>query len=63
MSIDEVELLVMKAMSLKLIKGTIDEVEQVVRVTWVIPRILDTKRLEVMSGKLDDWANVVTQYA
>lgn len=52
-STDEVELLVMKAMSLKLIKGTIDEVEQVVRVTWVIPRILDTKRLEVMSGKLD----------
>ena len=30
----DVELLVMKAMSLNLIKGTIDEVDQVVHVDW-----------------------------
>jgi 26S proteasome regulatory subunit N9 len=30
----DVELLVMKAMSLELIKGTIDEVDQVVHVDW-----------------------------
>jgi hypothetical protein len=38
---NEVELLVMKALSLKLVKGAIDQVEEVVAFTWVQPRVLD----------------------
>jgi len=41
----DVELLIMKAMSLNLIKGTIDEVEQVVHVNWCLPRYLNKGHL------------------
>ena len=36
----DVELLVMKSMSLELIKGTIDQVEEKVHVDWILPRYL-----------------------
>jgi 26S proteasome regulatory subunit N9 len=35
--LDEVEMLLMKAMSIGLLKGIIDEVDQTLRVTWVKP--------------------------
>merc|ERR1712183_753644 len=52
----EVEILVMKAMSAKLVKGQIDEVQQIVIVTWVKPRILDNVRIDLMRTRMDDWA-------
>jgi 26S proteasome regulatory subunit N9 len=36
----DVELLVMKAMSLELVKGVIDEVDKVVHINWILPRYL-----------------------
>lgn len=39
--IPDVELLVMKAMSLELVKGTIDEVDEHVNISWVMPRYLN----------------------
>ena len=51
----DVELLIMKAMSLNLIKGTIDEVAQVVHVDWCLPRYLNKSHLEIMAGKMRDW--------
>jgi 26S proteasome regulatory subunit N9 len=50
-----VELLLMKAMSLQLIKGNIDEVEEVVHVDWMLPRYLSKGHLEIMVRKLVDW--------
>lgn len=41
----DVELLVMKAMSLELIKGTIDEVNKVVHIDWSQPRYLSKSHL------------------
>ena len=41
----DVEFLVMKAMSLDLIKGTINEVDQVVHVDWCQPRYLSKSHL------------------
>jgi len=41
----DVELLVMKAMSLELIRGCIDEVSQTVQVDWVKPRYLNKGHL------------------
>lgn len=52
---DDVELLVMKALSLQLIKGCIDQVDEIVHVTWVSPRVLDKDQLAVMGRKLTEW--------
>ena len=51
----DVELLVMKSMSLGLIKGTIDEVGRVVHVTWALPRYLSKNHLQVMHKKMQEW--------
>ena len=51
----DVELLIMKAMSLNLIKGTIDEVAQVVHIDWCLPRYLNKAHLEIMAAKMRTW--------
>lgn len=45
----------MKALSLKLIKGSIDEVEKVINVQWVQPRVLDKAQLKSMQQRLMQW--------
>eukprot|EP00444_Apocalathium_aciculiferum_P026102 CAMPEP_0183439014 /NCGR_PEP_ID=MMETSP0370-20130417/77739_1 /TAXON_ID=268820 /ORGANISM="Peridinium aciculiferum, Strain PAER-2" /LENGTH=389 /DNA_ID=CAMNT_0025627361 /DNA_START=37 /DNA_END=1206 /DNA_ORIENTATION=+ len=52
----EMEFLVMKAMCGKLIRGQIDEVEQLVIITWCKPRILDMTRIDLMRERMDAWA-------
>lgn len=52
----EVEFLVMKAMCASLIRGQIDEVQELVMVTWVKPRILDNARIELMRERIDAWS-------
>lgn len=42
---NEVEMLVMKAMSLELVRGSIDEVDQTVTITWIMPRYLSMDHL------------------
>lgn len=59
--LDQVEWLVMRAMSLKLIEGTMDQVEGVVHVTWVQPRVLDMQQMHQLSQRLDEWTQKVTQ--
>lgn len=58
---DEVELLVMKAFSLKVIKGSIDEVRKVATITWVQPRVLDLAQVGSLRTRLKDWAQTVEQ--
>lgn len=53
--LDDVELLVMKAMSLGLVKGIIDQVDQIVRISWVKPRLLSKDKIRIMSDKLTRW--------
>lgn len=52
---EDVELLVMKAQSLDLIRGTIDQVSEQVQVEWVLPRYLNTNHLKVLTSRLADW--------
>ncbi|XP_044539879.1 26S proteasome non-ATPase regulatory subunit 13, partial [Gracilinanus agilis] len=44
--VNEVELLVMKALSVGLVKGSIDEVDKRVHMTWVQPRVLDVQQVQ-----------------
>ena len=39
-------MLVMRALSLGLVKGTIDEVDESVHMTWVQPRVLNTEQVK-----------------
>lgn len=49
----------MKALSLKLIRGSIDQVDQLVTVTWVQPRVLDKEQIDGMRRQLEEWNNQV----
>jgi 26S proteasome regulatory subunit N9 len=52
---NQVELIAMKALSLGLIKGYLDQVERVLIVRWIQPKYLDTEKLELLSERLDLW--------
>jgi 26S proteasome regulatory subunit N9 len=56
---EEVELLLMKSLSLSLVKGTISGVDSTVRVTWVQPRVMDLESLGRQKTKLTDWMDKV----
>lgn len=51
----QVEWLLMEAMQLGLIKGSIDEIDQTVTVTYVKPRVLDMTQLAKLKDKIDTW--------
>ena len=57
--IDQVEWVLMRAMSLKLIKGSIDEVQQAVEITWVVPRVLDVSKISALGVQMNQWGNKV----
>jgi len=53
--LDEIEHLIMKALSLGLLRGSIDQVAEVARISWVQPKVLDTNGIEAMHRRLRDW--------
>lgn len=57
---DEVEHLVMKALSLGLLKGFIDEVAETVTITWLQPRVMNRENIESMRQRLVQWDNEVS---
>ncbi|WFD02018.1 26S proteasome regulatory subunit [Malassezia obtusa] len=57
--VNEVEHLVMKALCLGLIRGAIDEAEQLVRITWVQPRVLDAGQTKALLERLSGWCDRV----
>lgn len=60
---DMIELMIIKAMSLDLLRGSIDEVEfssnqqvaQTVTISWIQPRVLDKERISKMRTKYETW--------
>ncbi|CAB3360789.1 Hypothetical predicted protein [Cloeon dipterum] len=57
--VTDVEFLVMKALSLGLVRGAIDQVAQNVQMTWVQPRVLDKNQINGMIQRLNAWCNDV----
>lgn len=59
--VDQVELVVMRALSLKLIEGFLDQVAQTVQVTWVIPRVLTKEQTQDLAARFGEWAVKVSK--
>ncbi|XP_034951257.1 26S proteasome non-ATPase regulatory subunit 13 [Chelonus insularis] len=57
--VNEVELLVMKALAQGLVRGAIDQVAGTVNMTWVQPRVLDRNQISGMVQQLDRWCKDV----
>lgn len=62
-AVQQVEMLVMKAMSLGLVRGSIDEVAQIASLHWVQPRVLDANQLANMRSRLQGWTASVRETA
>ncbi|KAI1847708.1 hypothetical protein JX265_009137 [Neoarthrinium moseri] len=58
---NEIEHLVMKALSLGLVRGTIDEVDKLVNFTWVQPRVLDMTQVASLGARLGEWGENVNK--
>lgn len=58
---EEIEHLVMKALSLGLLSGSIDQVAQVAQINWVQPKVLDMNQIGGMRNRLKDWDAGVNQ--
>lgn len=59
--VDAVEPVIMRALSLGLIKGCMDQVDGTVNVTWVMPRVLDDAQLKNLAGRFGEWAVTVSK--
>jgi 26S proteasome regulatory subunit N9 len=59
--VEQVEWLLMRAMSLGLIKGVIEEVAQEVSVSWVQPRVLNQEQVRQLAGRLAGWSGKVAE--
>jgi 26S proteasome regulatory subunit N9 len=56
-SMNDIEILLIKAMSLGLIKGHIDEVENKFVVNWIQPKYLDDEKITILHDRIGNWIN------
>ncbi|EPS66042.1 hypothetical protein M569_08736, partial [Genlisea aurea] len=59
LSVEDVEHLLMKSLSVHLIEGIIDQVEGSVYVSWVQPRVLGIPQIKSLRDRLDNWVDKV----
>ncbi|PIA29904.1 hypothetical protein AQUCO_05800171v1 [Aquilegia coerulea] len=59
LSVEDVEYLLMKSLSVHLIEGIIDQVEGTVHVSWVQPRVLSIPQVKALRDRLDNWLDKV----
>ncbi|RMD40377.1 hypothetical protein DV735_g4745, partial [Chaetothyriales sp. CBS 134920] len=52
---DEIEHLIMKALSLGLVRGKIDQVAGIAKINWVQPKVLERSQIEGMRVRLKEW--------
>jgi 26S proteasome regulatory subunit N9 len=54
-SMNDIEILLVKAMSLGLIRGHIDEVENKLVVDWIQPKYLDSEKITILHDRIGNW--------
>lgn len=59
--LEQVEWICMKAISKGLMKGSMDQVDGVVDVTWVMPRVLDENMMKNLAIRLGQWKDKVLE--
>ncbi|XP_010494676.1 PREDICTED: 26S proteasome non-ATPase regulatory subunit 13 homolog A-like isoform X1 [Camelina sativa] len=59
LSIEDVEHLLMKSLSVHLIEGIIDQVNGTVYVSWAQPRVLGIPQIKALRDQLDSWVDKV----
>uniref|UniRef100_A0A5B6YJU7 PCI domain-containing protein n=1 Tax=Davidia involucrata TaxID=16924 RepID=A0A5B6YJU7_DAVIN len=59
LTVEDVEYLLMKSLSVHLIEGIIDQVEGTVHVSWVQPRVLGIPQIKSLRDRLDNWMDKV----
>ncbi len=47
--------------SLKLIRGSLDEVDQVTKISWVQPRVLSREQIGALADRLGTWRSKLLQ--
>jgi len=58
--IEQVEWVIMRAFSVKLMEGSMDQVDGTVHVTWILPRALGTQQMTDLATKFGEWAAKVS---
>ncbi|XP_010529236.1 PREDICTED: 26S proteasome non-ATPase regulatory subunit 13 homolog B [Tarenaya hassleriana] len=59
LSVEDVEHLLMKGLSVHLIEGIIDQVEGTVHISWAQPRVLGITQIKSLRDRLDNWVDKV----
>ncbi|XP_052170402.1 26S proteasome non-ATPase regulatory subunit 13 homolog B-like [Diospyros lotus] len=59
LTVEDVEYLLMKSLSVHLIEGIIDQVDGIVHVSWVQPRVLGISQIKSLRERLDNWVDKV----
>jgi 26S proteasome regulatory subunit N9 len=59
--LEQVEWVVMRAFSVKLMEGIMDQVEGTVHVTWILPRALGTQQMADLASRFGEWATKVSK--
>ncbi|KAL2547983.1 26S proteasome non-ATPase regulatory subunit 13-like protein B [Forsythia ovata] len=59
LTVEDVEYLLMKSLSVHLIEGIIDQVEGTVHVSWVQPRVLGIPQIKSLRDRLNNWTDKV----
>lgn len=58
--VEDVEWIIMRAFSVKLLEGTMDQVDGTVHITWILPRSLGNEQMADLAGRFGDWAQKVS---
>ena len=55
-SVEQVEWVLMRALSVQLIQGSMDQVDGTVHITWVLPRTLNEEQMTDLAIRFGEWA-------
>ena len=58
--LEQVEWVIMRAFSVKLMEGSMDQVDGAVHVTWILPRVLGTEQMADLAKRYGEWAGKVS---